>query len=69
MVIVLSPFEQASISWICNGKSVTEIARLEGKSIPEIERYLDRARIALGAVTLSEAVLAFCRMSQTSESD
>jgi hypothetical protein len=65
MPTVLSPWEQACIAWICHGKSVTEIAALEGKSVSQIERYLDQARIALGAVTLSEAVIEFCRLSQT----
>lgn len=55
--LMLSPWEKACISWMCNGKSVGEIASHEGKSVPEIEQHLDRARIALGAKSLDDAVL------------
>jgi DNA-binding CsgD family transcriptional regulator len=42
---------------MCHGKSVGTIAALEGKSVSEIEQHLERARIALGAKSLDDAVL------------
>lgn len=54
---MLSPWEKACISWMCHGKTVREIAVLEGKSVPEIEQYLESARIALGAISIEDAVV------------
>jgi DNA-binding CsgD family transcriptional regulator len=54
--LMLSPWE-ACILWMCHGKSVGAIAALEGKSVSEIEQHLERARIALGAKSLDDAVL------------
>jgi DNA-binding CsgD family transcriptional regulator len=61
---MLSPSETACISWISRGKSIAEIAALEGRTIEEIKGYLERARIALGAMTLSDAVERACRIDQ-----
>ncbi|TCU30807.1 hypothetical protein EV130_101382 [Rhizobium azibense] len=43
--LMLSPREKACISWMGHGKSVGEIAILQGKSGWEIEEHLVRARI------------------------
>lgn len=55
--LMISPWEKTCILWMCHGKSVGEIASLEGKSVSEIEQHLERARIALGAMSLDEAVV------------
>ena len=55
--LMLSPWEKACMSWMCHGKTVAEIAVLEGKSVSEIEHHLYRARIALGAISLDDAVI------------
>jgi len=59
---MLSPRERACISWICHGKSVGEIAALEGKTIADIEANLERARLALGALSLNDAVTQVCQI-------
>ena len=47
---------------MCHGKSVGEIALLEGRSIEEIEGHLECARIAVGATTLNDAVAQACQI-------
>ncbi|PDT32927.1 hypothetical protein ATY30_02265 [Sinorhizobium americanum] len=52
----LPPFERSCLRWISLGRSVSEIALLEGKSEAEINLCLDRALVLLGATSLEEAL-------------
>ena len=53
---VLPPFEKACLLWVSQGKSVADVALLEGKSVAEIERYIERALVSLEAKTIEEAL-------------
>ncbi|NTF72739.1 LuxR family transcriptional regulator [Agrobacterium rhizogenes] len=53
---MLSPFEKTCLRWVSLGKTVDEIALLEGKSTTEIEGYLERAFAALKAKSVEEAL-------------
>lgn len=54
--LMLSPFEKACLLWVSRGKSVTEIASLEHKTVAEIERNLENVLVALEATSLQEAL-------------
>lgn len=62
---MLPPFENACLRWVAQGKTLAEIALLEGKSIAEIELYLERALVSLEAKSIAEAL----RKANLSESD
>ncbi|CAN7655365.1 LuxR C-terminal-related transcriptional regulator [Pararhizobium sp. LjRoot238] len=53
---MLSPFEKSCLRWISRGRTIAEIALLEGKSVSEIEHYLERALVALEAKSIKEAI-------------
>ena len=53
---MLPPFEKACLLWVSQGKSVAEVALLEGKSAAEIERYIECALVSLEAKTIKEAL-------------
>nr|BAA97798.1 riorf87 [Rhizobium rhizogenes]BAB16206.1 riorf87 [Rhizobium rhizogenes] len=53
---MLSPIEKTCLRWVSLGKTVDEIALLQGKSVVEIEGYLDQALGALEASTMQEAL-------------
>ena len=42
--------------WISQGKSVAEVALLEGKCAAEFERYIECALVSLGAKTIEETL-------------
>ncbi|AJD43656.1 hypothetical protein IE4872_PC00103 (plasmid) [Rhizobium gallicum] len=52
----LSPFERSCLWWISVGRSVAEIALLEGKGEAEIRLCLDRAVVSLGATSMEDAL-------------
>lgn len=53
---VLPPFEMTCLRWTARGKTLAEIALLEGKSVTEIELSLERARGLLQANSSQEAI-------------
>ncbi|AFL55222.1 MULTISPECIES: LuxR C-terminal-related transcriptional regulator [Sinorhizobium/Ensifer group] len=52
----LSPLEKTCLRWISRGRTVAEIASLEGKSVADIEGYLQRALAALEVRSTEEAI-------------
>lgn len=54
---MLPPFEMACLRWVARGKTLAEIAVLEGKSVTEIELCLERAAGMLGAKSVEEAIV------------
>ncbi len=53
---ILSPLEKTSIRWISRGRTVAEIASLEGKSVVEIENCLRSALRTLEAKSIAEVL-------------
>lgn len=53
---MISPFEQACLRWVSQGRTLAEIALLEGKSVTEIENYLKSALISLDAKSIEDAL-------------
>jgi DNA-binding CsgD family transcriptional regulator len=53
---MLSPIEKTCLRWVSMGKTVDEIALLQGKSVVEIEGYLEQALAALEASSMQEAL-------------
>jgi DNA-binding CsgD family transcriptional regulator len=53
---ILSPLEKTCLRWISRGRTVAEIALLEGKSVADIESCLQSALIALDAKSIAEAL-------------
>ncbi|MGV4797416.1 MULTISPECIES: LuxR family transcriptional regulator [Rhizobium] len=62
---MLSPLEKACLRWVSQDRPLAEIAMLEGKSVPEIELYLQRALVALEAKSIKQAL----QKANLSESD
>lgn len=52
----LSPLEKTCLRWIARGRTVAEIASLEGKSVTYIENCLQSALVALKAKSMEEAL-------------
>ncbi|MDH6268118.1 DNA-binding CsgD family transcriptional regulator [Rhizobium sp. SG_E_25_P2] len=52
----LSPFEKACLRWISRGRTVAEIAFIEGKNVADIESCLENALAALKAKSIKEAL-------------
>ncbi|NSY99305.1 LuxR family transcriptional regulator [Agrobacterium tumefaciens] len=52
----LSPLERTCLRWISRGRSVSEIASIEGRSVPDIEGCLQSALVALRAKSMREAL-------------
>ncbi|MCA1494499.1 LuxR family transcriptional regulator [Ensifer sp. NBAIM29] len=53
---MLSPIEKSCLRWAAEGRSIAEIALIQGKRIPEVEQSLARALEALGANSIEEAL-------------
>ncbi|XUY29922.1 helix-turn-helix domain-containing protein (plasmid) [Agrobacterium sp. rho-8.1] len=53
---MLSPIHKACLLWMSHGKNVTDISRLAGRPVAEIELHLSDACASLGAVSLSDAI-------------
>ncbi|MBX5173520.1 LuxR family transcriptional regulator [Rhizobium sp. NZLR1b] len=53
---ILSPLEKTCLRWISRGRTVAEIASIEGKSIENIESCLQSALVALKAKSIKEAI-------------
>ncbi len=53
---ILSPLEKTCLRWISRGRTVAEIASIEGKSVADIESCLQSAFVALKAKTIKEAL-------------
>ena len=62
---MLSPLEKSCLRWVSQGRTLAEIGLLEGKSVAEIELYLERALVSLGAKSIKEAI----EKANLSESD
>lgn len=54
---ILSPLEKTCLRWVSRGKTHAEIARLEGKSVTEIELCLEHVRVLLDAKSVEEAIV------------
>ncbi|MDC9813193.1 LuxR C-terminal-related transcriptional regulator [Rhizobium sp. MC62] len=52
----LSPLEKTCLRWISRGRTVAEIASIEGKSVADIENCLQSALVALNAKSIEEAL-------------
>lgn len=48
--LMLSPLEKACLRWVSQGRTLDEIALLEGKCVIEIELCLGRALASLDSV-------------------
>jgi DNA-binding CsgD family transcriptional regulator len=53
---ILSPLEKACLQWIYRGRTIAEIAFLQGRSVAETEGHLQRALAALEARSADEAL-------------
>ncbi|SSX47352.1 unnamed protein product [Ciceribacter sp. T2.26MG-112.2] len=53
---MLSPFEKTCLRWVSLGRTLAEIALLEGKSVGEIEHCLKRALVSLDVTSIWEAL-------------
>ncbi|NKM00998.1 LuxR family transcriptional regulator [Rhizobium leguminosarum bv. viciae] len=53
---ILSPLEKTCLRWISRGRTVAEIASIEGKSVADIESCLQSALGALKAKSIKEAL-------------
>lgn len=53
---ILSPLEKTCLRWISRGRTVAEIAAIEGKSVADIESCLESALIALEVKSIKEAL-------------
>jgi DNA-binding CsgD family transcriptional regulator len=53
---ILSPLEKTCLRWISRGRTVAEIALLEGMSIGDIETCLQSAMVASDAKSMAEAL-------------
>ena len=54
--VLLGPFELVCLRWLSRGKTLAEIALLEGKTVAEIEHQVERALVALDAKSAQEAL-------------
>ncbi|WP_234905299.1 LuxR family transcriptional regulator [Rhizobium rhizogenes] len=54
---MLSPIERTCLRWVSRGKTLDEVALLEGKSVSEIEHHLARAIVALKTRSGEEALV------------
>ncbi|WP_413712565.1 LuxR family transcriptional regulator [Rhizobium sp. Rhizsp82] len=54
---ILPPFEMTCLRWVARGKTLAEIALLEGKDVTEIELCLERAVAMLDAKSVEEAIV------------
>lgn len=53
---MLSPLEKSCLKWVAGGRTLTEIAALEGRTLEEINDCLARADQALEVRSIDEAV-------------
>ena len=53
---ILSPFETTCLRWVSRGRTISEIASLEDKSVADIEYCLQRALLALEVKSIAEAL-------------
>ncbi|AGB73432.1 hypothetical protein RTCIAT899_PB00710 (plasmid) [Rhizobium tropici CIAT 899] len=53
---ILSPIERSCLLWIALGRSIAEIALLEGKSEADIRSYLEQAVTSVGASSIEDAL-------------
>ena len=53
---MLSPLEKSCLRWISRGRTIAEVALLEGKTETDIEHSLKRALVALEAKSIEEAL-------------
>ncbi|NTF91672.1 LuxR family transcriptional regulator [Agrobacterium rhizogenes] len=53
---ILSPLETTCLRWVSRGRTIIEIASLEGKSVTDIENCLQRAQLALEVKSTTEAL-------------
>ncbi|APO77252.1 helix-turn-helix domain-containing protein (plasmid) [Rhizobium etli 8C-3] len=61
----LPPLEKACLRWIARGRTIAEIASIEGKSVADIESCVQSTLVALKAKSIKEAL----QKADLSESD
>ncbi|TIU42738.1 LuxR family transcriptional regulator [Mesorhizobium sp.] len=62
---MLSPLEKSCLRWLSKGRSVKEIARLDAKSVNEIEECVAGAMASLEVKTIEDALQAFRRLTDS----
>lgn len=53
---MLSPLQKSCLRWLFEGRSIKVIARLEAKTVGEIELCVVNAMASLGAETIDDAL-------------
>ncbi|WP_244920099.1 hypothetical protein [Rhizobium etli] len=53
----LCPLQMNSLRWLKQGRTLEEVAIIEGRSIGDIERCLADALVLLGVASIEEAIL------------
>ncbi|MBX4937064.1 MULTISPECIES: LuxR family transcriptional regulator [Rhizobium] len=53
---MLSPLEKSCLRWLAHGRDIEVIARLEARTVAEIEQCLASALAALGVETIEDAL-------------
>ncbi|MGI8398197.1 LuxR C-terminal-related transcriptional regulator (plasmid) [Agrobacterium deltaense] len=53
---ILSPLEKTCLRWISQGRTVAEIASIEGRTGADIENCLQSSLVALKAKSIEEAL-------------
>ncbi|MGO4352612.1 LuxR C-terminal-related transcriptional regulator [Rhizobium sp. RAF36] len=61
---MLAPLEIGCLRWIAQGKSIDDIALLEGIEKSQVEAHLERAATGLNAKSIGEAVEMLSRMKR-----
>ncbi len=59
---MLSPLEKSCLRWLSGGKTMADIAALEGRTIAEIELCVAHAVTSLSAKSLRDALKKFNRL-------
>lgn len=54
--VLPGPLELACLRWLSRGKTLAEIALLQGKTVSEIAHHVERALAALNAKSAQEAL-------------
>ncbi|WP_230174614.1 helix-turn-helix transcriptional regulator [Rhizobium sp. CECT 9324] len=58
----LSPVQLVCLRWSAGGKTMKEVAMIEGISVSDVSFHLSNARGALGAVSIAQAITTATRL-------
>ncbi|PDT01443.1 hypothetical protein CO666_25445 [Rhizobium chutanense] len=53
---MLPPSERSCLRWLSRGRTLEEVALLQGKSVTEVEHCLERVLASLEADSIAEAI-------------